>query len=432
MNDDGEKKDDKTTLRDLRVSPLHDLEPGAVLARRYRILGPAGAGGMGAVYEAEQIELRRRVAIKLVRGGEGESFERLRREALGASAVQSPHVVSVFDFHWEEGEPPFLVMELLEGRSLDELLEEAGALPFGRAARLACQVLDGLAAAHRAGLVHRDVKPANIWLVPTMTGDLVKLLDFGLVKNVDVDDAIGLTARSGRLMGTRAYLAPEQIHRLPADTRSDLHAVGVVLWEMIAGRRLWDSRGPDVFAEIAARTPESLAKVVPGVPRGLADAVARALAKDPEGRFRDAAAMYAAIAPYASEARASELPPERDEAPETVEVALDRLPPRTVHFPPRSEGKPPDTPKMKMDRTTRMPQHPTPLMVVSTPPSQPHVPSQSGSMPFPPSTGRAPPPATAPVPAPPSSRAVAIALALVIAVLLVLLVAAIAWVRSRR
>ncbi len=429
MNDDGEKKDDKTTLRDLRVSPLHDLAPGAVLANRYRILGPVGAGGMGSVYEAEQLELRRRVAIKLVRGGEGESFERLRREALAASAVQSPHVVSVFDFHWEEGEPPFLVMELLAGRSVDVLLEEEGALPFGRATRLACQVLDGLAAAHRLGLVHRDVKPANIWLVPTMTGDLVKLLDFGLVKNLDVDEAIGPTARSGRLIGTRAYLAPEQIHRLPADPRSDLHAVGVVLWEMIAGRRLWDSQGPDVFAEIAARTPEGLATVVPGVPRGLADAVARALAKDPEGRFRDAAAMYAAIAPFASETRGGGPPPERDDAPETIEVALDREPPpRTVHFPPRSEGKPPDTPKM--DRTTRMMQPaPPPIARPSAPPSHPQVPSPSGSVAFTPQAAHVPAP---PPPATPSPRAVVAVLALVTLGLVVALALAIAWVRSRR
>ncbi len=341
---DGPTKDESPTLRDLRASPVHELAPGTVLAARYRIIGPAGAGGMGAVYEAEQIELERRVALKLVLNSEGESFERLRREALGASAVQSPHVVSVFDFHWEEGEPPFLVMELLEGRSLESLMEAEGALPFGQAARLSCQVLDGLSAAHRAGLVHRDVKPANVWLVPTMNGDLAKLLDFGLVKSLD--DAVGLTARSGRVMGTRAYLAPEQIHKLPADPRSDLHAVGVMLWEMIAGRRLWKSKGPDVFAEIVARTPENLTALLPDVPLGLADAVARALSKDPEGRFRDAAEMYDALLPYAVLARVSVPAEDPYETPAAVTEAMPA--PRTL--PSATDGTTSSAPR----RTPRM------------------------------------------------------------------------------
>ncbi len=406
--------DDKATLRDLRASPIHDLAPGTVLAGRYRILDPIGAGGMGAIYEAEQIELRRRVAIKLVLNSGGESYERLRREALGASAVHSPHVVTVFDFHWEEGEPPFLVMELLSGQALADVMADEGALPFPRACRLACQILDGLAAAHRVGLVHRDVKPANVWLVPTMAGELVKLLDFGLVKNVE--DGVGITARSGRLLGTRAYLAPEQIYHQPPDPRSDLHAVGVVLWEMLTGKRIWQGTGPEVFAEIVARVPDRVSDLMPSVPAALSEAVARALAKDPEGRFRDAGEMLAAIAPFAAE-RISSTSVAPDEPPPTVGIAPE--PPKGfVATAKMREGARVSTAVMAPipARSSHAPRSSVP----SAAPSAPSVPSL-------PSASFAVPPVPPSVHVPPSRRS-----GIVVVLLVVLAIASgLAWFGAR-
>jgi serine/threonine-protein kinase len=284
---DGPVTDEKTTLRDLRASPLHELEPGTVLAARYRIVGPVGAGGMGAVYEAEQIELQRRVAIKLVLNSEGESFERLRREALGASAVQSPHVVSVFDFHWEEGEPPFLVMELLAGRSLASLMEAEGALPFGHACRLACQVLDGLGAAHRVGLVHRDVKPANIFLVAQPDGrTLVKLLDFGIAAETD-----SCGSAKNELIGTPEYIAPEVLFgKQHIDARADLYALGVVAFECLTGRCPFPGGTiDDVFLGIARGARVSLSDLRPELDNDeIEEWMGRALHPDAFWRFSSA------------------------------------------------------------------------------------------------------------------------------------------------
>lgn len=269
---------------------------GRVLGGRYRIVRAIGAGGMGTVFEADQLGLERRVAVKVLKDTDPRALARLRQEALTAGAIRSPHVVAVFDFQANPGEPPFVVMELLEGESLSMLLRRERALLPARAARIASQLLAGLDAAHRAGVIHRDIKPSNIWLSRSLAEEIVKLLDFGIVKTT-TDRSFRTT--TGSILGTPGYFSPEQLRGMPIDARSDLHAIGVVLFEMLAGRKPWSADGPIVFAEILDRVPPPVSTLVAGVPPRLSDVVARALAKEPAARFGSAAEMLAALAPFA-------------------------------------------------------------------------------------------------------------------------------------
>jgi serine/threonine protein kinase len=270
---------------------------GQILGQRYRVERAIGAGGMGAVYEATQLDLGRTVAIKVLLDVDPRGIARLRQEALTAGSLSCPHVVSIFDFQAPPGEPPFLVMEMLPGHSLSQLLKHESALAVPRAARIAAQMLIGLEAAHRAGVVHRDVKPSNTWLVfGPGVDEHVKVLDFGIAKMLG-DGAAFLTT-TGSVLGTPAYLAPEQLRGLPIDARADIHAMGVVLFEMLAGRRPWQSQGPSVYAEILERVPPPLHEIAPQVPVAVSQIVARALAKDPAARFARAADMRAALEPF--------------------------------------------------------------------------------------------------------------------------------------
>ncbi|MCW5812900.1 MAG: protein kinase [Labilithrix sp.] len=262
---------------------------GSVLGGRYRVLRRVGAGGMGAVFEAEQLDLRRRVALKVLAELDPQSVARLQQEAMTAGGLQSQHVVAIFDF--QLGAPPFLVMELLTGESLSTLLRREGQLEASRATRIAAQMLAGLEAAHRVGITHRDVKPSNVWISRSAAGEEhVKLLDFGIAKMHDVPG--GVRTATGHFLGTPSYMAPEQLRGQPADARSDIHAVGVVLFEMLTGARPWrGANAPALPFEIIEHVPPPLDALVPATPRALAAAVARALEKDPSVRFVTAAEM---------------------------------------------------------------------------------------------------------------------------------------------
>jgi eukaryotic-like serine/threonine-protein kinase len=250
---------------------------------------------MGVVYEAEQLDLRRRVAVKVLHEVEPRAVERFMQEALATANLASPNVVTVLEFSpGGGGEPPFLVMELLSGEVLFSLLKRAGALPVARAVGIAAQVLAGLGAAHRAGIVHRDIKPSNVFLVPTVAGgDLVKVLDFGIAKVLDGE---GMLTTTGSLLGTPAYFAPEQLRHEPADARTDLHAVGACLYEMLAAHRPWRATGPALTAEILRDLPIPLSRA--DVPPGLVAVIERALAKDRAQRFASAEEMIDALRPW--------------------------------------------------------------------------------------------------------------------------------------
>jgi serine/threonine protein kinase len=256
------------------------------LGDRYRLGAPLGTGGMGEVWAAEDVVLGRPVAVKLLGGalaGDGQAAERLRREARAAARLDHPGIARVLDLGEQAGRP-YLVMELLEGESLAARLARTGPLDPAEAAAVAAAVADALDAAHRAGVVHRDVKPGNVFL----TGDgQVKVLDFGIAS------AAGEAAlTTGDLLGTAAYLAPERALGHRATPAADVYSLGVLLYELLAGRRPFqaDSDIELAMAHVNGQ-PEPLRQVAPSVPPALAAACAAAMTKDPAARVPSAAAF---------------------------------------------------------------------------------------------------------------------------------------------
>jgi serine/threonine protein kinase len=281
---------------------------GRLLGGRYRVTSLLGEGGMGLVYAAVQEDLQRRVALKVIRdeGSSADELRRFRLEALAASQLGHPNIVQVTDFREAAGgDPAFLVMELLEGESLKQLLLRERRLQADRAVFIATQMLAALAAAHEARIVHRDIKPANIFLTRTQAmRDLVKVLDFGVAKMIGAGAHQGTA--DGAVVGTLAYMAPEQALGMPVDERADLYAVGACLFEMLAGRR--PITAIDRTALVAAIVSEPLPKLASmsaGVDPALAAVVDRALSKDPHGRYASAGAMLEALTPFSHAARAS-------------------------------------------------------------------------------------------------------------------------------
>ena len=216
----------------------------------YRLLNPLGEGGMGVVYRAEDLQLGREVAIKLLRTEAVTSTEwlaRFEREAKLASSLQHPHICTIHELG-EHGGQPFIAMELLEGRTVKQLIEE-GPIPAARVLNFARQVAEALDAAHRRGIIHRDIKPANLFVTH---GDRIKVLDFGLAKIAsDTAAPASITAssptltsvhspeltRTGSTVGTASYMAPEQAQGQAVDARTDLFSLGTVLYEMATARR---------------------------------------------------------------------------------------------------------------------------------------------------------------------------------------------------
>jgi serine/threonine-protein kinase len=282
---------------------LEELSPGDVIGERYRIERPLGTGGIGVVYRAVQLPLERPVAVKVLHDDLltlAELRARFEREARVLSALTHPHVVSISDYGID-GERPFLVMELLEGRTLEPIVRGDPIDPE-RALHLGRQILRGLAFAHEKGIAHRDLKPANVFLQRMPDGtEHVKLLDFGLARVVagegDGDDEPTLTKR-GVVFGTPAYMSPEQAAGATVDVSSDVYSAGVLLFELLAGRRpfLGETRAELLRAHLSAPVPR-IASVRPELRLhpDLVQLLDVAMAKEPGERFVDARDMLAAL-----------------------------------------------------------------------------------------------------------------------------------------
>lgn len=279
------------------------LQPGTVLGGKYRIVRLLGDGGMGAVYEVRHEVLGSSFAVKVLHSDLARRpglVERFLREAHVSAQIRSPHVVQVFDVERTADGMAFLVMELLGGEPLSRILDRERRLDVPRAISFAAQILEALEAAHALGVVHRDLKPENVFVVPSSANGgepLLKLIDFGIAKLKTADPQIKNLTSFGMVMGTPEYMAPEQAFSADrADARSDLFAVGVMLYEMLAGTR--PASGDEaqiVAAKVHRGDVIPLVHAAPHVPRELAGLVHRAMAPRPELRFASAGEMLTAL-----------------------------------------------------------------------------------------------------------------------------------------
>lgn len=287
---------------------------GRTLAGGYVILDVIGEGAMGKVYRAEQRALRRTVAIKIVHPrllSDTAVTTRFLNEARAISQINHPHVVGVIDFGKTPEEVPFIVMEYLRGKCLDRVLNEEGLLAPRRITALATQVLAALGEAHALGLVHRDLKPANVMVERLRNGsDFAKVLDFGLARmlaGADSSPEKRLTGQ-GVVFGTPAYMAPEQAAAGEVDARSDLYAVGAILYELISGKAPFEDQNSYRLLLARLKSDPIPVNLVANrtLPRGLAEATMRALAREPAMRFQSADEFAAALAEVDASASAKD------------------------------------------------------------------------------------------------------------------------------
>ena len=294
--------------------------PAWLISDRYEIQEPLGRGGMGTVHRGWDRVLARPVAVKVLPfalSADEAAASRLRREARAAARLNHPGIVSVFDAGVADG-APYLVMEHVEGHTLAEELSR-GPITSDHAASIAASIAAALSVAHAAGVVHRDVKPSNVLLTPS--GE-VKVTDFGIARAVDDDT---LTRPSG-IVGSAPYLSPEQLRGEVGDARSDIYALGVVLFQMLTGRLPFEADTAMAMAfKHLEEQPRPPAELEPGIPEALDAVVLRALAKDPADRFDSADELVAALLPFMREADASAVastaPPIRTSDEDTGELA---------------------------------------------------------------------------------------------------------------
>ncbi|MCA1664724.1 MAG: serine/threonine protein kinase, partial [Myxococcales bacterium] len=277
-----------------------DSRIGTTLEERYRVIERLAAGGMGVVYKGELVAIGKPVAIKFLHDALTlipDVVKRFQREATAMSKLAHPNLVSVLDSGLAAG-TPYLVMDFVSGKSLAEVLAQ-GPMPATRAAGLAKQILAGVRAAHAQHVVHRDLKPDNIILLDHVEGDFAKILDFGLAKVLRGEDsAASQLTNTGFALGTPGYMSPEQARGTDADERSDLYAVGVILYHMVTGRKPFVADSPLAVLRMHmddAPTPPT--RMLAGCCSSeLERFILRSMAKEPGARWQTAAEMAQALA----------------------------------------------------------------------------------------------------------------------------------------
>ncbi|MGK3961566.1 serine/threonine-protein kinase [Sorangium sp. So ce118] len=278
------------------------VQPGDILAGKYRVERLLGTGSMGVVVAAVHVELGQCVAVKFMRSAHNvtaDARERFLREARAAVRLRSQHVARVFDVGTLEGGAPYIVMEFLEGRDLAALLKESGALSLDDALEYVLQTCEAVGEAHAAGIVHRDLKPANLFVAQDVSGSpCIKVLDFGISKISGADLAL---TDDDQTLGSPYYMSPEQMSSSKdVDARSDLWALGVLLYELIAGQTPFHAKTlPEFYGRILAAQPTPLRERRSDVPPELDAVIQRCLTHDREQRWSDVAAFAGALAPHA-------------------------------------------------------------------------------------------------------------------------------------
>lgn len=263
----------------------------ALLDGRYQLLKEIGRGGIGVLWEGQQEPLGRAVAVKFLRGHAKKQRDKLLAEAQAVARIEHPHIVKVYDVGTDGDGSPYVVMELLRGPSLAAHIDQRGPLSSEETARIALQLCEALTAAHQQGLVHQDVKPANILAIQATVPKVWKLVDFGLSTHSVMTPISGGPVRDVR-GGTPGYMPPEQIRGDPVDARSDIYALGCVLHELLTGRRAFGGRNS---AEIMKAQLEQTVDEGRGLPKEWRAVLRTAMASTPEQRFASAADFADAI-----------------------------------------------------------------------------------------------------------------------------------------
>ncbi len=288
------------TALDVDTSEDADALVGQIIAGTYRILRVVGEGGMGKVYEAQHLRLgHRRVAVKVLHpeySRDRDVVSRFQREAESASSITHPNVIEVYDVDTTADGRPFLVGEFLEGEELGNHLDRVGKVEIGQAVRLVRQVCRALIAAHEKGIVHRDMKPENVFMIARDGQAHVKVIDFGISKSGTGETHL---TKTGMIIGTPAYMAPEQARGDKVDARADVYATGALLYTTLTGHRPFESEDPTAtLTMVLTEEPKRPRELLEDIPEGLELVVQRAMAKNPADRYQTMEELDGALANF--------------------------------------------------------------------------------------------------------------------------------------
>jgi serine/threonine protein kinase len=278
---------------------------GLVLSERYRILGKLGEGGMGVVYLAEHIVIEKKIALKVLFPDltrRADLVQRFIQEAKSASRIGHENVIDITDFGQSPEGYVFIAMEYLSGQDLGEVLKASGPMPWSRAQPLVLQIVKALRAAHERGIVHRDMKPENIFIIPRDDGrEFVKVLDFGIAKVMGLDEDAPRLTRTGMIFGTPEYMSPEQAQGQQVDHRVDIYAVGCIMYQILTGKVPFEAETfMGILSKHMMEVPVPPRTLNPAIDAGLESIILKAMEKDPARRFQSMRELVVALVPAGS------------------------------------------------------------------------------------------------------------------------------------